>query len=158
MSKRALIFLTLLGLLAIAVSAFQWNWLRGPVASYLSVKLDREVKIDGDLHVELWKQFSWKPFSLKDLVPKLKPPHGSAGKVDGRARFATTGNSVAEMLTTSNGEIALTHTGGAKDADCGTLTQEAQANVLARPEAANFARAETAKVAQAETTKRASAR
>ena len=49
---------------------------------------------------------------LKDLVPKLKPPHGSAGKVDGRARFATTGNSVAEMLATSNGEIALTHTGG----------------------------------------------
>lgn len=63
MSKRALISLTLVGIVAIAVAAFEWNWLRGPVASYLSVKLDRQVKIDGDLHVELWKQFSWKPFS-----------------------------------------------------------------------------------------------
>jgi uncharacterized protein involved in outer membrane biogenesis len=68
MSRRALIFLTLLGLFAIAVAAFEWNWLRGPVASYLSVKLDRQVKIDGDLHVDLWKQFSWKPFSWEPNV------------------------------------------------------------------------------------------
>ncbi|HVP87100.1 MAG TPA: AsmA family protein [Casimicrobiaceae bacterium] len=68
MSRRALIFLTLLGIVAIAVAAFEWNWLRGPVASYLSAKLERPVKIDGDLHVDLWKQFSWKPFSWKPLV------------------------------------------------------------------------------------------
>src|ERR1700751_4077947 len=56
MSKRALISLTLLGIVAIAVAAFEWNWLRGPVASYLSVKLDRQVRIDGDMHVKLSKQ------------------------------------------------------------------------------------------------------
>ncbi|HSS69116.1 MAG TPA: AsmA family protein [Casimicrobiaceae bacterium] len=63
-----MISFTLIGIVAIAVAAFEWNWLRGPVASYLSVKLDRQVKIDGDLHVELWKQFAWKPFSWKPLV------------------------------------------------------------------------------------------
>src|ERR1700741_1671083 len=56
MSKRALISFTLIGIVAIAVAAFEWNWLRGPVASYLSVKLDRQGRIGGDLHVTLSKQ------------------------------------------------------------------------------------------------------
>ena len=40
-------------------------------------------------------------------APALKPPKGSAGKVGGRAKFTATGNSVADMLGTSNGEVAL---------------------------------------------------
>lgn len=49
---------------------------------------------------------------IKEIMPKLKPPQGSAGKVGGRARFAATGNSIADMLSSSTGEVALTSTGG----------------------------------------------
>ena len=49
---------------------------------------------------------------LKQILPAIKPPKGSAGKVGGRAKFTATGNSVAEMLATSNGEVALISWGG----------------------------------------------
>ena len=49
---------------------------------------------------------------LKQIVPSLKPPKGSAGKVGGRANFNATGNSVADMFATSNGEVALISSGG----------------------------------------------
>ena len=49
---------------------------------------------------------------LKQVVPALRPPKGSAGKVGGRAKFTATGNSVADMLATSNGEAALISSGG----------------------------------------------
>jgi uncharacterized protein involved in outer membrane biogenesis len=62
------------------------------------------IKTSGDVTV--------RNLELKDIVPKLKPPNGSAGKVDGRARFAATGNSVAAMLASSDGDVALTSTGG----------------------------------------------
>jgi uncharacterized protein involved in outer membrane biogenesis len=46
------------------------------------------------------------------ILPELKPPSGSAGKMGGRAQFTTTGNSVAQMLARANGEVALISTGG----------------------------------------------
>lgn len=49
---------------------------------------------------------------LRRLLPKLKPPNGSAGTLGGRARLAGVGNSVADMLATSNGEVALINRGG----------------------------------------------
>jgi uncharacterized protein involved in outer membrane biogenesis len=49
---------------------------------------------------------------LNQILPALKPPKGSAGKVGGRAKFTATGNSVAEMLATSDGEVALISRGG----------------------------------------------
>jgi uncharacterized protein involved in outer membrane biogenesis len=49
---------------------------------------------------------------LKQIVPALKPPKGSSGKVGGRAKFTATGNSVADMLATSSGEVALVSWGG----------------------------------------------
>jgi len=49
---------------------------------------------------------------LKQILPAVKPPKGSAGKVGGRARFAATGNSIADMLASSNGEVALISHGG----------------------------------------------
>jgi len=49
---------------------------------------------------------------LRQILPGVKPPNGSAGKLGGRARLAGTGNSVADMLTTSNGEVALINRGG----------------------------------------------
>jgi uncharacterized protein involved in outer membrane biogenesis len=55
---------------------------------------------------------SVEDLEISKIMPKLKPPNGSAGKVDGRARFAVTGNSIADMLSSSTGEVALTSTGG----------------------------------------------
>jgi AsmA family protein len=49
---------------------------------------------------------------LAKVLPKLKPPQGSAGKVGGQAHFVATGNSIADMLATSNGEAALISWGG----------------------------------------------
>lgn len=49
---------------------------------------------------------------LKEILPALRPPNGSAGKVSGRARFTATGNSIADMLASSNGEVAALSWGG----------------------------------------------
>ena len=49
---------------------------------------------------------------LSKVLPKLKPPQGSAGKVGGQAHFVATGNSIADMLAASNGEAALISWGG----------------------------------------------
>jgi uncharacterized protein involved in outer membrane biogenesis len=49
---------------------------------------------------------------LKEVFPALKPPNGSAGKITGRARLTSSGNSIAKMLGSLNGEIALLTTGG----------------------------------------------
>jgi len=62
------------------------------------------IKTDADLTV--------RNVELKQIAPALRPPNGSAGKVGGRAKFTATGNSVADMLATSNGEVALISWGG----------------------------------------------
>jgi AsmA family protein len=49
---------------------------------------------------------------LRQIVPALKPPNGSAGKLAGHAIFVATGNSVAQMLASSDGEAALISRGG----------------------------------------------
>src|SRR5215471_15434011 len=56
MSRKALILLVVSAVVAVALVLFDWNWLRGPVADYLSARLDRPVRIDGDMHVELSRQ------------------------------------------------------------------------------------------------------
>ena len=77
----------------------------GHVASALTMDArDKVIKTDGDVTV--------RNLELKQIVPALKPPKGSAGKVGGRAKFTATGNSVADMLGTSNGEVALISWGG----------------------------------------------
>ena len=77
----------------------------GKVASTLTMDVRGAViKTDADVTV--------RNVELKQIVPALKPPKGSAGKVGGRAKFTATGNSVADMLATSNGEIALISWGG----------------------------------------------
>jgi uncharacterized protein involved in outer membrane biogenesis len=49
---------------------------------------------------------------LRQVIPALKPPNGSAGKLAGRAVFQANGNSVARMLASSDGEAALMSRGG----------------------------------------------
>jgi uncharacterized protein involved in outer membrane biogenesis len=65
---------------------------------------DKIFKTKGDITV--------RNVELSKILPKLKPPQGSAGKVGGQARFVATGNSIADMLATSNGEAALISWGG----------------------------------------------
>jgi AsmA family protein len=59
---------------------------------------------------------------LKQILPAIKPPNGSAGKVGGRARFSASGNSVADMLASSSGEVALSSEGGEASALAIVLT------------------------------------
>jgi len=63
-----------------------------------------------------------RDIELKEVLPKMKPPNGSTGKVGGRARFVASGNSVASMLETSKGEIALSSEGGDASALAVVLT------------------------------------
>src|SRR6185295_443451 len=44
---------------------------------------------------------------VKALLPKLKESEGSAGKLGGRAKVKTKGNSIAQMSASANGELAL---------------------------------------------------
>jgi uncharacterized protein involved in outer membrane biogenesis len=44
----------LVAAVVVFVMLFQWNWLRGPLAGYLSHRLNREVAITGDLKVHPW--------------------------------------------------------------------------------------------------------
>src|SRR3954453_7138330 len=50
------------GLLLVAIvvflAIFDWNMLRGPISRYATHRLQREVRIEGNLHVHLW---SWTP-------------------------------------------------------------------------------------------------
>lgn len=49
---------------------------------------------------------------VERIVPALRPPNGSAGKLEGRAVFSASGNSVARMLASSDGQAALMSRGG----------------------------------------------
>ena len=77
----------------------------GHVASTLTLDArENLIRIGGDVTV--------RNIELNQLMPEIKPPKGSAGKVGGRARFTAKGNSVADMLGSSNGEVALISRGG----------------------------------------------
>jgi uncharacterized protein involved in outer membrane biogenesis len=49
---------------------------------------------------------------LKRLFPQLASPHGSAGRIGGRARLTASGDDVAALLASMNGEAALAMRGG----------------------------------------------
>ena len=57
----------------IVVALFDWNWLRGPTASYLSAKFGRPVTIHGNLRGE----FSLKPLLIIDDVTLANASWGS---------------------------------------------------------------------------------
>src|SRR4029077_2141837 len=65
---------------------------------------EKVIKTRGDVTV--------RNVELKQILPQIKPPSGSAGKVGGRARFTASGNSIADMLGTSNGDLAIISSGG----------------------------------------------
>jgi len=71
-----------------------------------------------------------KNLELKILLPKLKSTPGSAGKLGGRAKFATKGNSPAQMAASANGEIALIMASGKARALALVLTNLDLANAV----------------------------
>lgn len=49
---------------------------------------------------------------LKRIFPRLGAPQGSAGRIGGRARFRTEGDSVAQLFAAMDGEAAVSMRGG----------------------------------------------
>lgn len=61
---------------AILVAAFQWNWLRGPVDTFASARLQRQVTIRGDLSGRVW---SWTPNVTARDVTVAQPAWAGRG-------------------------------------------------------------------------------
>jgi uncharacterized protein involved in outer membrane biogenesis len=57
-------------------------------------------------------EVSVRQLDLARLLPKLKPPKGKSGKVSGRAQFAASGNSVADLFASMDGDVAFGMAGG----------------------------------------------
>jgi len=53
-----------------------------------------------------------KNVDIKILVPELKANEASAGRVGGRAKVATTGNSIAKMSAAADGDLAIAMANG----------------------------------------------
>jgi hypothetical protein len=63
---------------AIFVSVFQWNWLRGPIDDYLTARLHRQVTIHGNLNAHIW---SWTPTATADQVTVAQPAWAGRGQM-----------------------------------------------------------------------------
>ena len=89
--KKAWIFLGVAGLIAIIVAFFEWNWLRSPLANYLSGRVGRPVAIEGNLQGE----WSLKPLFSADSVTvhnaswSAEPVMARAQRIDVRVDVAT---------------------------------------------------------------------
>ena len=68
----------LLVAVAVFVSVFQWNWLRGPIDSYASQRLQRQVAIHGDLSGHIW---SWTPSLTARDVTVSQPAWAGKGQM-----------------------------------------------------------------------------
>jgi uncharacterized protein involved in outer membrane biogenesis len=73
---------------------------KGHITSHIAMDASKDV-------IQTNVDATVKNLELKELMPKLKEGKGSAGKLGGRVKVATKGNSVAKMAASANGEIAL---------------------------------------------------
>ena len=71
--------LGLIAILLIVLATIDWNAMRGPVSNYLSARLDRPVRIAGDLDVHL---FSWTPTATANDIIVAQPSWASDAKED----------------------------------------------------------------------------
>jgi AsmA family protein len=62
--------------LVLFFALFDWNYLRGPIGRYASDRLDREVRITGDLDVKI---FTWTPRITADGITVRQPTWGPKG-------------------------------------------------------------------------------
>ncbi|HUZ11444.1 MAG TPA: AsmA family protein [Caulobacteraceae bacterium] len=72
----------ILGLVVLAIVilalVFQWNWLRGPISSWASGRLHRQVRIAGDLSVHPW---SWTPTATATDITVAEPAWAGKGSM-----------------------------------------------------------------------------
>jgi len=72
------VVMLLLVAVAIFVSVFQWNWLRGPIDGYASAQLQRRVVIHGDLSGQVW---TWTPSLTARDVTVAQPAWAGNGQM-----------------------------------------------------------------------------
>jgi uncharacterized protein involved in outer membrane biogenesis len=68
-----IIFLVLIVVVALVLAFFDWNWLRGPISSQISSKLDRRFEIQGDLDVDM----AWTPRIIINKIELANTDWGS---------------------------------------------------------------------------------
>jgi AsmA family protein len=66
----AAIFVAAIAVFVLVLATLDWNTMRGPVSRYLSARLERELRIEGDLEVAL---FSWTPTATLNRVVVQQP-------------------------------------------------------------------------------------
>jgi uncharacterized protein involved in outer membrane biogenesis len=73
---------------------------KGHITSQIAMDAAKDViQVNADATV--------KNLEVKELMPKVKEGKASAGKLGGRVKLATKGNSIAQMAASANGEIGL---------------------------------------------------
>lgn len=104
---------TLLAAIVLFLFFFDWNWLRGPVGRMASVRLDRTVRIVGDLDVHPW---SWKPtieaYNLRISQPRWREQGGemfTAQRLVVRVEIleALRGRTVLRLLQVDGADVHL---------------------------------------------------
>ena len=70
---------------AILAAVWDWNWFRGPLASFASARMHRHVSIDGNLKVHLW---SWEPSATVEGVHIANPAWAAKRNLADIARIA----------------------------------------------------------------------
>jgi len=75
--KWALAIGVLLVALAVLIAIWDWNWFKGPISRYASVRTGREVRIEGNLNVKPW---SWTPQVTADGLTIGHPKWMKPGK------------------------------------------------------------------------------
>lgn len=68
-----IIFLALIVVVALVLAFFDWNWLREPISSQISSKLDRRFEIQGDLSVDM----AWTPRIIINKIELANTDWGS---------------------------------------------------------------------------------
>ena len=77
-------------------------------------KLDAQINLNGrDTPMQGRAKLSARNFKLKQLFPTFEPMKTSFGELNGDASIAGTGNSVAQLLGTSNGNLKMIINDGA---------------------------------------------
>lgn len=82
------------------IDPLEFGLASGHVGAKISLDASREV-------IQTQADATATNLEAKELMPQLKEDKGSAGKLGGRLKLATKGNSVAQMAASANGEADL---------------------------------------------------
>lgn len=75
MKVALLIFALLIAAIVLFLMVFDWNYLRGPIGRYASARWERDIRIEGDLDVDI---FRWAPVATVNGL-KVGPPEWAGG-------------------------------------------------------------------------------